>query len=201
MRRRPVVSAVVLQLRCNTAPTWVQAVLCDLDSFLQDHAANERKAVASAMRLAVHHHDSTILVDAMVELAREELEHFQMVYAILRERGVGLGQDAPDPYMTRLHRAMRKEVKSEFLLDRLVVFSIVEARGCERFGILADALEPGKLRDLYSDLTRAEARHRGLFVRLARQLFDATAVSQRIEALVDVEASIVASLPHRAALH
>lgn len=191
----------MLQLRCDTPPAWVEAVLSDLDSFLQDHAANERKAVASALRLAVHHHESAVLVDAMVELAREEMEHFQLVYAILRERGVGLGQDAPDPYMTRLNGAMRKEVQSDFLLDRLVVFSIVEARGCERFGLLAEALEPGRLKAFYRELTRAEARHRGLFVHLARQLFEPETVTRRIDALVDVEAAIAASLPHRAALH
>ncbi len=191
----------MLQLRSNTPPEWVDAVRADFDAFLQDHAANERKASASALRLAVHHYDCAPLADAMVDLAREEMEHFQLVYRILRQRGSGLGQDAPDPYMTRLHGAMRKEEKSAFLLDRLLVFSIIEARGCERFGMLAEALEAGAMKTFYSDLTRAEARHRGLFVRLASQFFDSATMRRRIDALLDAEAVIVASLPFRAALH
>jgi tRNA-(ms[2]io[6]A)-hydroxylase len=191
----------VLDLDYVTPAEWVDAVLADLDSFLRDHAANERKASAAAMRLVVHHHDIPSLVDAMVRLADEEMQHFRQVYAILRERDAGLGQDFPDPYMTRLHGAMRKRVKSEFLLDRLVVFSIIEARGCERFGMLADALEDGRLKRFYADLTRAEARHRGLFVRLARELFDAATVTRRVNELVAVEAEIAASLPLRSVLH
>ena len=168
---------------------------------MQDHAANERKASAAAMRLAVEHHTQSILVDAMVELAHEELEHFRRVYEILRQRGCGLGQDGPDPYMKELHGLMRKATSSEFLLDRLLVFHLIEARGCERFSMLADALEAGPLKEFYADLTRAEARHMGLFARLARQLFDPDIVSERHEVLIAQEAEIVAALPFRVALH
>lgn len=192
----------MLDLRYTTdAAAWVAAIRSDFDAFLQDHAANERKASAAAMRLAVHHHDLPELVEAMIGLAAEEMEHFQLVYRVLRERGAGLGQDAPDPYMSRMHGLLRKENKTEFLLDRLLVFSIVEARGCERFGLLAEALEPGPLKTLYADLTGAEARHRGLFVRLARQIFAAGEVAERLDRLIDLEAGIVAALPLRAALH
>lgn len=191
----------MLHLRRATSPDWVVAVLSDFDAFLRDHAANERKAAASAMRLLVHHHDCDPLVDAMVELAEEEMEHFRRVLALLRARGSALGQDAPDPYMTHLHAAMQKRVKSEFLLDRLLVSSIVEARGCERFGILADALAPGGLADFYRELAHVEARHRGVFVRLANQLFAADRVAARVDELLDAEARIVAGLPLRPALH
>lgn len=194
-------SRVVLQLAYDTPVAWTEAVRSDFDAFLQDHAANERKASVSALRLAVQHHDVPQLVDSMIELAGEELEHFRQVYEVLRQRGVGLGQDAPDPYMTKMYGTMRKDHKSEFLLDRLIVFSLVEARGCERFGMLADALDAGPLKDLYTDLTRAEARHRGIFLRLARDLFEADTVSTRIHRLVEREAEITASLPFRAALH
>lgn len=191
----------VLHLRRDTPQEWVETVRADFDAFLRDHAANERKAAASAMLLVTHHYDCAPLVDAMIELAQEEMEHFRLVYALLRSRGAGLGQDAPDPYMTQLHRAMRKEEKFDYLLDRLLVSSIIEARGCERFGILGDALEPGPLQTFYRDLTRAEARHRGLFLRLANQLFEETLVAQRLGLFLDTEAEIVAALPLRAAMH
>ncbi len=191
----------MILLAYQTPREWVDAVRADFDSFLQDHAANERKASAAAIQMAVQHHDIPPLVDALVELAGEEMDHFRQVYEILRERDTGLGQDSPDPYMTKLHGAIRKQAKSDFLLDRLLVFSIVEARGCERFGMLADALEEGPLKTFYTDLTRAEARHRGLFTRLARDIFDPTTVAKRIETLVEIEAKIIAALPLQATLH
>lgn len=191
----------MLDLRYQTPDGWLTAIRADFDAFLQDHAANERKASAAAIRLAVHHWDLPELVEAMIGLAAEEMEHFQRVYRILRERGVALGQDAPDPYMSKMHSLLRKESTMDFLLDRLLVFSLVEARGCERFGMLAEALEPGALKDFYADLTGAEARHRGLFLRVARDVFDPAAVARRLDGLIDAEAKIVAALPLRAALH
>ncbi len=191
----------MLQLLYDTPPEWAPAALADFDAFLRDHAANERKASAAAMRLAVHHHDIPILVDAMVEVAREELEHFEQVYEVIRERGGSLGQDCPDPYMTELYGAMRKENKTTFLLDRLIVFSLIEARGCERFGLVAKALEPGKLKDFYTELTRVEARHRALFVRIARQIYDVKEVDERIKTLTKREAEIVSALPLGPCLH
>lgn len=191
----------MLHLTHDTPQAWVDVALADFDAFLQDHAANERKASVSALRLAVHHHDIPALVDATIDVAREELDHFRQVYDLIVSRGGELGQDAPDPYMTRLHGAMRRERKSEFLLDRLLVFSLIEARGCERFGMLAEALAAGPIRDFYAELTRTEARHRGLFTRLARDLFDAAAVRQRIDTLVAIEAEISAALPLRPSLH
>ncbi len=191
----------MLLLASQTPREWVDTVRADFDSFLQDHAANERKASAAAIQMAVQHHDVPPLVDALVELAEEEMVHFRRVYEILRERNIGLGQDSPDPYMAKLHGAIRKAARSDFLLDRLVVFSIVEARGCERFGLLADALEEGPLKTFYSDLTRAEARHRGLFVHLARDIFDPSTVADRIGTLVGIEAEILAALPLQATLH
>ena len=58
----------------------------------------------------------------------------------------------------------------EYLLDRLLVFGVVEARACERFGLLAEGLAEPDLRAFYAELTRAEARHHALFVRLAQDV-------------------------------
>ena len=87
------------------------------------------------------------------------------------------------------------------LLDRLLVAGVVEARGCERFGLVANGLPQGPLREFYTDITRSEARHHGLFHRLARCYFDAETVATRLAALVTKEAEIITSLPHRPALH
>ncbi len=191
----------MLHLGCATAAGWVAAVRCDLDAFLKDHAANERKVSASALTLAVHYPERRPLTDAMVRLAREELDHFGRVYELLRRRGLTLAQDAPDPYMGALQRLMRKRDMDEYLLDRLVVFAVVEARACERFGLLADALPEAELRDFYAELARAEARHHALFLRLARRHAGPAVVAARLDEVLRAEAAVVARLPWRAALH
>jgi tRNA-(ms[2]io[6]A)-hydroxylase len=89
------------------------------------------------------------------------------------------------------------------LLDKLLVAGIVEARGCERLFILAEALEQqaSPLAEAYWDLARAEARHHGLFFRLSRALYSETVIDERAAFLLDYEAALVARLPHRAAVH
>jgi tRNA-(ms[2]io[6]A)-hydroxylase len=191
----------MLRLRHATRPEWTHKILANLDAFLQDHAANERKAAGSALRLASHYPGRHVLVDAMIGLAGEEIDHFRRVYDVLHARNQPLGIDHPDPYMTALERLVRKKDETEYLLDRLVVFSVVEARGCERFDLLAAALDPGPLRQLYEHLTRAEARHNALFGRLARTYFDEATVERRLDTVLDAEAEIARQLPLRATLH
>jgi tRNA-(ms[2]io[6]A)-hydroxylase len=67
--------------------------------------------------------------------------------------------------------------------------------------MVAQALPPGELRELYLDITRSEARHHGLFVRLAREYFSTEAIEARLCWWLDAEAEIVATLPLRPALH
>jgi tRNA 2-(methylsulfanyl)-N6-isopentenyladenosine37 hydroxylase len=191
----------MLRLRIPTPADWLPTVLGDLDAFFQDHAANERKASASAMTLAVQHPERRTLVSAMVELAHEEMEHFVRLYAVLTARGQTLAPDWPDPYMSGLIREVRKGNVREFLLDRLLTFGIVEARSCERFTILAEAMPDPALRAMYADLMRCEARHHALFVRLAHDVVPAPAVAARLDELLAVEADIVATLPPRPAIH
>lgn len=191
----------MLGLRYDTPEEYKEIVRADFDSVLQDHAANERKAAASAMVLMAQHPERTELVEAMIDMAREELEHFEQVFEILGQRGAGLGRDAPDPYAGPLRRALRKQDVNEYLLDRLILFSIIEARGCERFSMIADALEPGELKDYYRELVRCEAKHHALYLRLARTYFDDDDVQRRLDELLDLEAEIVRSLPLRPALH
>jgi len=191
----------MLRLRITTSDAWVDAVVGDLDGFLKDHAANERKVSASAMTLVVHYPERRPLVDAMIGLAREELEHFVRVYDLLIARGQTLGQDAPDPYMRAMRRLIRKRDIEEYLLDRLIVFGVVEARACERFARLGKLLPDASLREFYRGLARAEARHHGLFLRLAHRYGVCRAVTARLAEVLDAEAEIATSLPLRAALH
>jgi tRNA-(ms[2]io[6]A)-hydroxylase len=175
-------------------------VLADLDAFLLDHAACERKASGSALSMLAHYPDRPRLADAMVALACEELDHFARVYRHIASRGLALRPDRKSAYAHRLAAAFRSGSEAYFL-DRLLAAGIMEARGCERFGLLARALPPGPLQEMYRDLTVSEARHRGLFVRLAREYFDASAVQARLDELLGIEAEIVRSLPIRSAVY
>ncbi|MEM7137977.1 MAG: tRNA-(ms[2]io[6]A)-hydroxylase [Myxococcota bacterium] len=190
----------MLRLRSQTDPAWVEVVLADFDSFLLDHAACERKASATALKLVSHYSDRTVLVETLIPFAQEELDHFAQVMKLVLERGLTTRPDEKDPYVGELMHLIERGPERYFL-DRLLVLGVVEARGCERFGLLADALDPGPLKDFYLDITRSEARHHGIFVRLAREYFPSARVEARLSALLDAEASIVDRLPLRAAVH
>jgi tRNA-(ms[2]io[6]A)-hydroxylase len=189
-----------VRLRVATSPAWAAAVLQDFDAFLLDHAACERKASSSALSFVAHYPDRPELVAACIELAREELEHFQKVCAWIARRGLVLAPDRKDPYMAKLARAFRSGSDAYFL-DRLVTAAVAEARGCERFGVVGAALPPGPLQDFYRDLARSEVRHQELYLGLARTYFDAKAVAARLEEILDFEASVIQELPVRAALY
>lgn len=165
-----------------------------------DHAACERKAAATGMAFVVRYPDRPHLLGPLIAFAREELEHFHRVYELIEARGLRLQPDVPDPYLAALRPHVRVG-RDERLLDRLLLAGVVEARGCERFGLLAERLEPGELKTFYEELTRAEARHHGLFLRLARRTFPAEEVDARLEAWLDIEAEAMLGLERRPALH
>ena len=189
-----------MRLRSPTPAAWTERVMADFDAFLLDHAACERKASAAALGLVAHYPDRAELVRACVAVAREELEHFERVWELLHERGLVLGPDRPHPYVARLSREFRQGSDAYFL-DRLLATALTEARGCERFGLVAAALPDGRLRDFYRELARTEVRHHELYLDLARTYFDAAAVAVRLDELLAAEARIVGELPARAAIY
>jgi len=191
----------MIELRWATPAAWLDVVVENFDEFLQDHAANERKVSASALTLSVQYPERPELVGPMIDVAREELDHFKLLYDLLISRGRGLAQDAPDPYMGELRRWIRRANRDDFLLDRLLLFSVIEARGYERFCILAAGLPDPSLRGLYERLSRAEARHQVLFLELARRMFSRDASQARLETILHHEAEVMRRQPLRPALH
>lgn len=188
------------QLRYPTPPQWTQVVLADFDRFLLDHASCEKKASAMAMTLISHYPDRPELVTAMTELAVEELVHFKEVVKHIMARNLTLAADEKDPYVTQLLKTQRKG-SDQYFLDRLLIASIVEARGHERFGLVAEALQPGPLKQFYKAITTSEGRHLDLFEDLAKTYFTNDLVAPRLDQLLNIEADIVAQLPFRPALH
>ncbi len=189
-----------MRLKAPTPPAWTAAVVAGLDAFLLDHAANERKASSSAMALVAHYPDRPELVERCIALAIEELTHFGHVQALIAERGLVLGPDTRSAYLQCLRKEFRT-ASEPYFLDRLLTAGIVEARGCERFGLLAAALPAGSLKDFYRDLARSEVRHQEMYIDLARIYFTADVVAPRLEELLAVEARVMAELPIGAALY
>jgi tRNA-(ms[2]io[6]A)-hydroxylase len=192
----------MLDLRFKTPEQWLTVVFADFDSFLLDHAACERKAAATGMSFVVRYPDRSALIEPLIEFAREELEHFQIMYRIIHARGLRLADDYKDPYVNGLRSQVRNGGEG-MLLDKLLVAGIVEARGCERLFLVAEALaaQQSPLAEAYLGLARAEARHHGLFFRLARAYFADEVIEPRAGELLDYEAELVKRLPHRAAVH
>jgi tRNA-(ms[2]io[6]A)-hydroxylase len=189
-----------LRLRSASRPEWLAAVLADFDAFLLDHASAERKASAVAMSLITHYPDRRELVTAMLDLAREELEHFHQVYRLIDSRGLILTGDRKDLYVRSLRDQIRRG-QDAYFLDRLLVSGIVEARGCERFGSIAEAIQDPELKAFYGRIAQSEERHGDLFIELAGIYFDGADVMPRLAELLDFEADLVSGLEIRSALH
>lgn len=187
-------------LRFATPDAWTDAVMADFDSFLLDHAAAEKKASGMAISMLSHYPDRVDLVAAMADLAVEELTHYREVVKWIHRRGLVTAADRKDPYVLAFRKAIRQG-SDIYLLDRLLTASIIEARGAERFALVADALEGGALKKFYQSIARSEERHYELFLELAEHYLEPAMVQQRWDELLDIEAAIVQAQPIRAALH
>ena len=192
--------ALAVQLKPYSGESWIQKVLQDFDHFLIDHAACERKASATGVSFVVRYPDRDKIMDPMIRLAREELLHFHQVCRLLRKRNLKLLPDEKDPYINGLLKQIRNGRDEEFL-DRLLVFGIVEARGTERFRVVAENHPDKELADFYMKLTEAEARHHELFVDLALEYFDEETVMKRLRELESLEFEVIQEIPIRAAVH
>lgn len=196
-------STIQLPDRLPLEPTradWLPCVLDNFNAFLADHASCEKKASGMAVNVASHYPDQPRLLAAMADLAVEEMSHFREVIKLLIERGAEPQPDTKDPYV----RALQKQIRSgteAYLLDRLLVAAVVEARGHERFGLVADAVKDPALQKFYRAITASEDRHWQLFVELADHYFPTQEVEARLAQLCAAEADIVRQLPARAALH
>lgn len=190
-----------VQLRFATPRQWVETVLRNFDAFLQDHADCERKASAMAMSIIYKAPDRTEIIPDLIETALEEMVHFRQVYRVMEERGVALPhENEKDPYIKQLMGTLRGSSEERFM-DRLLLASIVEYRGAERFRLVAEALTDDKLKEFYTMLYKSEAKHGNIFIEMALNYYNERAVFNRLDALLDQEAEIVRNLPYRAALH
>ena len=111
-----------------------------------------------------------------------------------------MSPDEPDPYVNQLIKVCRHG-RDERLLDRLLVASVIETRGAERFRIIAEALEDPELKAFYRDLWATEARHGDVFKKMALNYFDESVIESRSQEIIEAEAKIIAELEWRPSLH
>lgn len=180
---------------------WLQSVQKNFDAFLIDHALNERKASASAMTLVAHYPDRAKLVEVMIELAIEELNHFKQVMKIIASRNLIIENEKKDPYVNELRRHMKKSDSGAYLLDRLLSGAVIEARGEERFSLLAENLSDQALRSFYARISASEARHFCLFLDLADKYFHRKTIEDRLSEWIEIEKLAIESLPITNRLH
>ena len=191
-----------LELATATHPDWVRTVVCHFPAFLQDHADCERKASAMAMSFVAKYPDRQEIIPELIETAIEELGHFQQVYAHMAKRGIRLAKEMrEDPYIKALLNLCHTDPLNR-LLDRLLLASIIECRGAERFRLVSAALaHDAELKEFYHQLWVSEAKHGNIFVKMALNYFEQDRVSSRLRELNEEEGRIIQSLELRAALH
>jgi tRNA-(ms[2]io[6]A)-hydroxylase len=190
-----------MNLLCQPTPAaWVTHALQDPGSLLLDQLQCEMKAATTALSLIAKNPRVVALVAPMLQVAREELDHYARIHSLLALRGLVPEPVTPSPYMSEMRR--RAAIgPHEPLLDRLLLSALVETRSCERFHLLSGAAEDPALRALHAELVGSEAGHAALYVRLAKDLFRAREVDRRLAVLAGIESAILAELPPGAALH
>lgn len=181
----------MLNLQSTTPDRWFQHVSANLDDLLIDHAHCEKKAAGTAMNLLFAYVENEDLCRAMNEIVAEEMDHFFQVLDLLKQRGVRFRRIKPSEYGRKLNDLCRK-AEPQKAVDRLLVAGLIEARSCERFGILREQLADRTLAAFYDSLFESEARHHSAYIRLAKQFAPDEEVRERLQELAAAEAAIVA---------
>jgi tRNA-(ms[2]io[6]A)-hydroxylase len=184
-----------LPLRYLTPPEWATQVLAHPLELLNDHAHLEKKAAANALEMLNRWPEPSPpenWVAALTAVARDEVEHLAVVCRLLARRGGRLTKQHNNPYASQLRELVRKGAGPAELVDRLIVSSLIEARSCERFKLLAGACEDVEIAKLYRGLWASEHGHYLTFLQLAEQLQEAELVAQRWDEMLNSEAQIMA---------
>lgn len=180
----------MLLFREKIPADWLPKMLAHLPELLVDHAHLERKAATSALNLEKYR-DLYGRVDELNAIAIEELQHFQLVLALLKRRGIPFGQPFPSPWISGLMRSVRNGRKEQ-AIDHLICCSLVEGRSCEKFQILSRALDgiDDELARFYGSLVESEGNHYAAYLLMARAI-DERESDRRLDFYLDLDAELV----------
>ena len=188
----------ILGLKLPTDPRWADMVKSSLEDILTDHAYCEQKAASTCISIITKFPDFPGIVEKLSPLVTEEWGHFRMVLRELKKRKLNLGAQRKDHYVNELMKLVRNGIsRQELLVEKLLVFALIEARSCERFKVLSEQMEDDELKRFYHDLMVAEAGHYRLFIDLANLQMEEEIVRKRWNELLLAELEIMKSLEPR----
>jgi tRNA 2-(methylsulfanyl)-N6-isopentenyladenosine37 hydroxylase len=192
----------MLHLKLETDPRWVNIVESNIEEILTDHAWCEQKAATNAITIITLNSEHVDLVTDLLALAKEELEHFQMVHEIIKKRGYKLGRERKDSYVNELYKFMNKGGNREqCMVDRLLFSAMIEARSCERFKLLSKEINDPELSKFYHELMISEAGHYTTFISFARKYGKNVDVEKRWSELVQFESEIIKNYGKHETIH
>ena len=196
-------AARVKWLAAPSSQAWLEQAEARADLVLIDHAHCERKAAGVALQLMFRYPSDESLGAQLSALAREELEHFEQVLALLQRRGIPLKQLPAPAYGSSLMAQVRK-AEPQRMLDTFLVAGLIEARSHERMALLAAHSPDAELQALYGELLASEARHFGLYWVLCEQRFGREVTVERLQELAAFEAQALSGsleLPELVRMH
>ena len=192
----------MLGLKLATDPRWVNIVETNIEEILTDHAWCEQKAASNAISIISLNSEHEELVTDLLALAKEELEHFQLVHDLIKSRGFKLGRERKDSYVNELFKFMNKGgSRQQSLVDRLLFSAMIEARSCERFKLLSEKISDPELSKFYNDLMVSEAGHYTTFLGYARKYGGNSDVNKRWKEWIDHEAIVIQNYGKEETIH
>ena len=192
----------MLGLKLPTDPRWVNIVEKNIEEILTDHAYCEQKAASNAISCIIRFPEYPDLVDEMVRISREEMEHFGQVHQELQKRGLKLGRERKDEYVHDLSVFIKQGgSKEQYFVDRMLFAAMIEARSCERFKLLSEEVADDGLKKFYFDLMASEAEHYTTFIGFARKYSNGIDVDQRWKDFLEFEANLMLKYGKKETVH
>jgi tRNA-(ms[2]io[6]A)-hydroxylase len=192
------------RLQLPTDPRWVNIVEQNIEEILSDHAWCEQKAASNAITIITINSEYQDLVTDMLELAKEEMEHFQMVHNIIKRRGLKLARERKDEYVGELAQYMKKSntgSRVSGFVERMLFSAMIEARSCERFKVLSENIQDEELSKFYRELMESEAAHYTTFIGYARKYGEGIDVEKRWREWLEFEASVIVKYGKKQTVH
>ena len=187
-----------LGLELPTDPRWVNLAEMSLEDILTDHAYCEQKATTSGISLIQAFPERTELVKEVAPVVTEEWGHFRLVLQELEKRGLKLGDQRKDEYVNALRDfRLRGGSRDQNLVERLLIFALIEARSCERFRLLSLHIADDDLKQFYHKFMVSEAGHYKMFLRLAKLYGGEEKVEKRWQEYLTFEAEMLKTLEVR----
>ena len=184
----------------KTSEDWIDLAISNPMEILLDHAHCERKAAGVALQLMFRYVSEPGLSEVLSPLAREELEHYERVLSLLNARGRKLQKLASPPYGGILAKNICKD-EPKRMLDSFLVAGLIEARSHERMTLLSKFSPDIELRNLYADLLKSEAKHFGIYWKLADERFNRNILTSRLKELARVESDALLEMHHEPRMH